>query len=75
MALLFNAFRRLDDAGRELAVACPTGTPRRAFELTALDRQLPMHETRRDALLAIGAGYPPVRAVAAATSDVAVVVS
>jgi hypothetical protein len=31
------------------------GSPRRAFELTALDRQLPMHETRQDALAAVGA--------------------
>ena len=29
---------------------------RRAFELTALDRELPMYETRRDALAAVGAG-------------------
>jgi anti-sigma B factor antagonist len=55
IALLLNAFRRLDHAGRQLAIACPMGSPRRAFELTALDRQLPMHETRRDALAAVGA--------------------
>ncbi len=55
LALLLNAFRRLDRTGRHLAIACPMGSPRRAFELTALDRQLPMHETRRDALAAVGA--------------------
>lgn len=55
LELLLNAFRRLDHAGRQLAIACPMGSPRRAFELAALDRQLPMHETRRDALAAIGA--------------------
>lgn len=55
IALLLNAFRRLDRTGRRLAVACPMGSPRRAFELTALDRQLPMHETRQDALTAVGA--------------------
>ncbi|MGZ6564759.1 MAG: STAS domain-containing protein, partial [Solirubrobacteraceae bacterium] len=55
IALLLNAFRRLDHAGRQLAIACPIGSPRRAFELTALDRQLPMHETRKDALAAVGA--------------------
>jgi anti-sigma B factor antagonist len=55
IALLLNAFRRLDHAGRQLAIACPMGSPRRAFELTALDRQLPMYETRRDALTALGA--------------------
>jgi anti-sigma B factor antagonist len=56
IALLLNAFRRLDHAGRQLAIACPMGSPRRAFELTALDRQLPMYETRQDALAAVGAG-------------------
>ena len=53
--VLLNAFRRLDHAGRQLAIACPMGSPRRAFELTGLDRQLPMHETRRAALAAVGA--------------------
>jgi anti-sigma B factor antagonist len=55
IALLLNAFRRLEHAGRQLAIACPMGSPRRALELTALDRQLPMHETRQDALAAVGA--------------------
>lgn len=55
IALLLNAFRHLDHTGRQLAIACPIGSSRRAFELTALDRQLPMHETRQDALAAVGA--------------------
>jgi anti-sigma B factor antagonist len=55
IALLINAYRRLDHAGRELAIACPMGPQRRAFELTALDRQLPLHETRKAALAAVGA--------------------
>src|SRR5436190_3683138 len=55
IALLINAYRRLDHAGRELAIACPMGPQRRAFELTALDRQLPMHDTREAALAAVGA--------------------
>jgi anti-sigma B factor antagonist len=54
IALLLNAFRSLDRAGRELAIACPMGPQRRAFELTALDRQLPMHENRKAALAAVG---------------------
>ena len=54
LALLLNAFRHLDRTGRQLAIACPMGSPRRAFELTALDRQLPMYETRREALAAVG---------------------
>ena len=52
IALLINAFRRLDHAGRQLAIACPMGSPRRAFEITAVDRWLPMHETRQAALAA-----------------------
>jgi anti-sigma B factor antagonist len=55
IALLLNAFRRLDQAGRQLAIACPMGPQRRAFELTALDRQLPMYETSQDALGAVRA--------------------
>jgi anti-anti-sigma factor len=56
IALLLDAYRRLDQAGRQLAIACPMGAPRRAFEVTALDRQLPMHDSRADALAAFGAG-------------------
>ena len=55
VALLINAFRTLDRAGRALAIACPTGPRRRALEVTALDRHLPIHETRKAALAAIGA--------------------
>jgi anti-sigma B factor antagonist len=55
IALMINASRSLDHAGRELAIACPRGPRRRAFELTALDRQLPMHDTRQAALAAVGA--------------------
>jgi anti-sigma B factor antagonist len=56
VALLLNAFRRLDQGGRQLSIACPIGPQRRTFELTALDRQLPMYESRNDALAAVGAG-------------------
>jgi anti-sigma B factor antagonist len=55
IALVLNAFRSLNEGGRELAIACPSGPPRRAFELTALDQQLPMYETRHEALAALGA--------------------
>ncbi len=54
IALMLNAYRSLDRAGRELAIACPMGPQRRTFELTALDRQLPLHETREAALAAVG---------------------
>lgn len=55
IALLLNAYRSLDHSGRQLAIACPMGPQRRTFELTGLDRQLPMHETREAALAAVGA--------------------
>jgi anti-sigma B factor antagonist len=56
VALVLNAYRRMDQAGRRLAIACPMGSQRRAFEITALDRQLPMYETPGDALAAVRAG-------------------
>lgn len=56
IALLINAFRRLDRAGRQFAIACPLGSQRRAFEITAVDRRLPMHETLQAALAAVRAG-------------------
>jgi anti-sigma B factor antagonist len=55
IALMINASQSLDRAGRELAIACPKGPQRRAFELTALDRQLPMHDSREAALAAVRA--------------------
>ena len=55
IALLLNAYRSLDRAGRQLAIACPNGPQRRTFELTALDRQLPLYETCEAALVAVGA--------------------
>ena len=55
IALMIKAYRSMDDAGRKLAIACPRGPQRRAFELTALDRQLPMYDSRQAALAAVGA--------------------
>ena len=54
IALLINAFLRLDESGRQLAISCSAGSQLRAFEVTALDRELPMYETREDALAAVG---------------------
>lgn len=55
IALLINAYRSLDHAGRKLAIACPRGPQRRALELTALDRHLPLHDTRDAAFAAVSA--------------------
>lgn len=53
LGLLVNAYRRLDRADRSLAIACPPGPPRRALELTGLDRELPLYDTREQALMAL----------------------
>lgn len=55
IALMINASRSLDHAGRAVAIACPRGPERRALELTGLDRQLPMHDSREAALAAVRA--------------------
>lgn len=55
IALMITASQRLEQSGRGFAIACPKGPQRRAFELTALDRQLPLHDTRQAALASVGA--------------------
>ena len=49
IALLLNAFRRLDTRGASSQSPARVGPPRRAFELTALDRQLPVRDPPRRA--------------------------
>jgi anti-sigma B factor antagonist len=53
LALLVNAARRLDHAGRGFAIAVPPGPPRRAIELARLDRALIVQGDRPAALSAI----------------------
>jgi anti-sigma B factor antagonist len=45
-----RAARRLDDAGAELRIVLPRGAARRIFEITELDRALPIAESRGAAL-------------------------
>lgn len=50
LVLLLSAYRRLDRAGRKLAIVCPNRSAHRILALTRLDRVLPIHDTREHAL-------------------------
>jgi anti-sigma B factor antagonist len=51
LGLIVRAARELGEAGATLRVVLPAGSARRIFEITALDRVLPVAETRADALV------------------------
>jgi anti-anti-sigma factor len=53
VALILNAYRRLDYADRRLAVFCPGGQPRKVFKLVGIERQLPLFHARAPALEAL----------------------
>jgi anti-sigma B factor antagonist len=48
--------RALSEDGAEVKVVLPSGTARRIFEITTLDRALPVAASRDEALVALGAG-------------------
>ena len=50
LGLLVRAVREIDAGGGTVRVVLPNGTARRIFELTTLDRVLPVSESRREAL-------------------------
>ncbi|HXG76168.1 MAG TPA: STAS domain-containing protein [Gaiellaceae bacterium] len=50
LGLLVRGVRELTEAGGEVRVVLPRGTARRIFEITALDRVLPVAESRSAAL-------------------------
>lgn len=50
LGLVARAARELDEAGATFRVVLPAGAARRIFEITALDRVLPVAETRALAL-------------------------
>jgi anti-sigma B factor antagonist len=50
LGLVVRAARELSEDGTDLRVVLPTGSARRIFEITALDRALPVAETRHHAL-------------------------
>ncbi len=47
--------RRLGEDGAEVKVVLPSGSARRIFEITTLDRVLPVARSRDEALAALGA--------------------
>ena len=50
LGLIVRASRELAETGTELRIVLPGGSARRIFEITALDRVLPIAETRLAAL-------------------------
>ncbi|HSI97290.1 MAG TPA: STAS domain-containing protein [Gaiellaceae bacterium] len=50
LGLLVRAVRELGDAGCEVRVVLPRSAARRIFEITTLDRVLPISESRSNAL-------------------------
>lgn len=50
LTALVLAHRRLDDPVRRLAVICPAGAVRRVLEIAGIDRVMPVHASRDDAL-------------------------
>jgi anti-sigma B factor antagonist len=50
LGLIVRAARELNEAGADLRIILPCGSARRIFEITALDRVLPIAETRVAAL-------------------------
>jgi anti-sigma B factor antagonist len=56
LGVLVRAVRRFDANGSRVRIVLPTGSARRIFEITTLDRVLPVAATRAEALaeLAIG---------------------
>jgi anti-sigma B factor antagonist len=56
LGLLVRAFRDVDARGGAMRVVLPRGTARRIFELTTLDRVLPVAGSREDALAELEGG-------------------
>ena len=59
LGVLAVSSKRLGHGGGRFAIVCPPGEVRMMFELTALDRVVPLHATRAEALAAIDAGAMP----------------
>jgi anti-sigma B factor antagonist len=50
LGVLVRAVRKFDASGSRVRVVLPTGPARRIFEITTLDRVLPVAATREEAL-------------------------
>jgi anti-sigma B factor antagonist len=55
LGVVVKNVRELAENGAELQVVLPNGSARRIFEITTLDRALPVAETRDEALAALAA--------------------
>jgi anti-anti-sigma factor len=55
LGVVVRAVRALDDAGVPVRVVLPEGSARRIFEITTLDRVLPVSESSDEAVAALGA--------------------
>jgi anti-sigma B factor antagonist len=56
LGILVRAVRAVDDRAGEVRVVLPNGTARRIFEITTLDRVLPVSESLGEALAELGSG-------------------
>jgi anti-sigma B factor antagonist len=55
LSLIVRVARELTEAGAEVRIVLPHGSARRIFEITSLDRVLPIAETRLAALAELAA--------------------
>ena len=55
LGVIVRGVRALDEEGARVQVVLPAGSARRIFEITALDRVLPVAASRQDALAALDA--------------------
>jgi anti-sigma B factor antagonist len=59
LGILVDALKRLRPRGGRVAVACPDPGIRKVFDITGLDRMLPVLESVPDALAVLGEPPPP----------------
>ena len=55
LGVIVRGVRALDEGGARVRVVLPAGSARRIFEITALDRVLPVAASRQAALAALDA--------------------
>ena len=55
LGVIVRGVRALDEEGARVRLVLPAGSARRIFEITALDRVLPVAASRQDALAALDA--------------------
>ncbi len=56
LGVLLGAMKRTRERGARMCLVAPRAEVRRVFEITLLDRVLPLYETREEALRAAGPG-------------------